>query len=165
MVKNIYSYISITSVIVFLLIVSYEYLINYFAYLGFLVFNYLEAHVPVQEISLEDCKGYVDLYYIDKSKKNKERITASYPIDIVAMYDKNDFKNISLLKTIIENRFKNCAFLSDVEMCKLLIIDEKGKFDYIRGEIFKGKYQGKPFKFMYFIQDAYGQRLDELDKF
>jgi hypothetical protein len=131
------------------------------------VFNYLEAHVPVQEISLEDCKGYIDLYYLDKSRKNKitERITASYPIDMVVMYNKNDFKNMSLLKTIIDNRFKTCSFLSDVQMCKLLIVDKKGQFDYLKGEILKGTYKGKNFKFMYFIQDEYGQRLDDIDKF
>lgn len=127
--------------------------------------NYLEAYVQTQRIRLEDCKGYVDLYYVHKSKnKITEKVTASYPIELLVIYDINDFNDISLLKTIIDNRFTNCSNLSEVQMCKLLVID-KDNMDYLKGEILKGKYKNKPFKFMYFIQDMYGQRLDEIDKF
>jgi len=138
---------------------------NYLLYFREIFWNYLEASVPIQRIRLEDCKGYVDLYYVHKSKnKISERITASYPIEMLVMYDLNDFNNISLLKTIIDNRFTNCTNLSEVQMCKLLVIED-GKMDYLKGEILKGKYKNKPFKFMYFIQDMHGQRLDEIDKF
>lgn len=165
--KRHHYYILMISLILLSLCLLYEYILSYYVYVKLISFSYLEAHIPTQRIRLEDSKGFVDLYYIDKSKnKITERITASYPIEIVTMYDINDFPDtFSLLDVIVKNRFTNCSILSDVQMCKLLIIDEKGKFDYLRGEIFKGKYKGKSFKFMYFIQDAYGYRLDEIDKF
>lgn len=161
--KKIYNYLMVITILVPLLCLLYEHIRNYDFLKIYL--NYLEAYVQIQSIRLEDCKGYVDLYYVHKSKtKTTEKITASYPIELLIIYDINDFNNMSLLKTIIDNRFMNCSNLSEVQMCKLLVIDDDN-FDYLKGEILKGKYQNKPFKFMYFIQDMYGQRLDEIDKF
>jgi hypothetical protein len=166
-IKKIYSYILYITMLMPLFCLFYEYIQHdYLLYLRRICLSYLEAHIQIQQIRLEDSKGFVDLYYVHKSNnKIIERVTASYPIEMVAMYDINDFRDISLLKTIIDNRFINCSNLSEVQMCKLLVLDEEGSFDYLRGEILKGKYKNKPFKFMYFIQDIYGQRLDEIDKF
>lgn len=132
-----------------------------------LAWNYLEEYVTVHQIIIEDAKGFIELCYEDENKKL--RVLKKYPVEFVLTYDIDLYKNnVSFLKQVLTDHFRHSKITSTPTICKMWSYSEsitkERKDEVLTGETLGGIYKNIPYKFIYFIQDADGYDLDELDK-
>jgi len=125
--------------------------------------NYLEEYIKLYDVIIEDAKGYIDIYYIEN---NKEKKLKSYPIELILVYNIDAYnKKIILLNEILKNQFRLCTIELKPLDCQLWSTDFWGyNSGFLRGESFNGSYKQIHFKFAYFIQDADGYNLVNMDK-
>lgn len=160
--KNNFIIIIILIHIVFLM----NFVINwYFIYdiiLSSLGQDFLDQYVKSNRIIMEDGKGQIILYHV---VKGKEKVISTYQVEYALHYPEKFYqKNVSLLFNIIKTNFMDCTKLSSADPCKLLVINDKGHYDYLRGEHISGNYKKKPFNFFYVVQDHVYHRLLIIDK-
>lgn len=160
--KNNFIIITILIHIVFLINVVINCYFTYDIILSLLGQDFLDQYVKSNRIIMEDGKGELVLYNV---VKGREKVIGRYPIEFALHYPEKFYKkNVSLLFEVLKTNFMKCIKLSSSEPCKLLVINDKGKYDYLIGEHISGNYKKIPFNFFYVVQDHIYRRWYTIDK-
>jgi hypothetical protein len=158
--NNLIFTLILTNIVSLIIVINYYFI--YDIILNSLSHDFLDRFVKSNKIIMEDAKARIVLYYV---VEGKHKIIAKFPIEVAFHYPHEFYKTgVSLLTKVLKTSFIGCTNLSTAEPCKLLVINEKGKFDFLLGECVSGKYRRTPFNFFYVIQYHHYQRLITLDK-
>lgn len=161
--KNNFILITIFTLSVFLITYVINFYFTYYNIFSLLGQDFLDGFVESNRIIMEDAKARLVIYSVHKGKPF---IIGRYPIEVALHYPENFHnKKVSLLVNILQTSFSACTKLSHATPCKLLVVNDKGGYDFLLGERLSGIYEKNiPFNFFYVIQYHYYERLFTIDK-